>query len=165
MRTGYQQSAPFVFPNAGDNSADIRNLGLQHLVDEFTADWITQLEILQVLWIDLNADDQNELIVRVRDSAYCGTIGCDGEIFAKTDESWVNIGGGPMFGNIYVGAPIRQGYRTLWFGDACAVWTGSRYDSEYDDRQDGEFVHSHACGKNYDLEHADATFACTDCHM
>jgi hypothetical protein len=119
---------------------------------------------LDYLWVDLNGDKQDEVIMYMANGMFCGSVGCESFVFQKKEGMWKKVGEAASFESVGTGNPVRSGYATLWFGDMCAVWNGDKYIVTGDDRQDGDHVHPHACGKNYDPNTADAVFACKDCH-
>ena len=163
MRKGYENASFFDFTRDAvrEYAVFFNNL----VAREYAEDGVTSKD-LEYLWFDLNSDGQDEVIVRVDHLAFCGSVGCSGNVFERIDNVWKEIGGGAIMEVVKIGPPIRNRYQTLWFGDMCVVWNveDEKYDLADDDRQDGDQVHSHACGKNYDPNTADATFACSDCH-
>ncbi|MBT3238140.1 MAG: hypothetical protein HOL37_02995 [Rhodospirillaceae bacterium] len=160
MRQGYKEATFYEFaPGAMRGHGEY----FQGLIDEEDPFGIKASE-LEYLWIDVNSDGLDEVVVRVSHGAYCGSIGCNGFILERVNNSWSEIGWGSIMEGVIVGPPSRNGYQTLWFGDMCAVWNGETYSVEGDDRQDGDQIHPHACGKNYNIKTADATHRCSDCH-
>jgi len=162
MRNGYGSSSFFEFTR---RDARANEKVFQHLIaQEFPGYGLTPKDI-QYLWLDLNSDGVKEVILRIRRSEFCGSIGCESIILERVNNTWGKIGRGQNFNGITTGAPIRNGYKTLWFGDMCLVGVGEGYRMASDDRQDGKHIHPHACGKNYDRDNADAAYACPDCHV
>ena len=114
-------------------------------------------------WVDLNDDGLEEVFLKIVTGGLCGSMGCETLVLEHAGSGWQEIGNLSLDG-LRLGPPVRDGYRTIYAHDACAVWLDDRYRTTWDDRQDGDWVHPHACGKNYAPSTADALHACPDCH-
>lgn len=116
------------------------------------------------VWSDLDGDGTDEVMLKPEDAASCGSIGCVGVVLRRQGQDWTVVGRLPFVRTIRVGSPVRGGYRTLYSMDACAVWDGRGYVTVGDDWQDGEDIHPHACGRNYEPELTEAIPTCHRCH-
>ncbi len=47
---------------------------------------------IRILYHDLNDDGQDEMLIYFRAGYYCGTAGCEVDIWQKKSNQWVNIG-------------------------------------------------------------------------
>lgn len=78
---------------------------------------------------DVNGDGVTELFVYNTHSSWCGSAGCQTDIFEGSGKNWQNIGGGPLLERVMEESVC--GYRSLKGVDGIYRWDGKEYGLAY----------------------------------
>lgn len=76
--------------------------------------------------VDLDADGDPELFIRIREGETCEAATCTTLVFSKVQNAWMRVmeSGTP---DISVAKKMTKGYRDLLVGEQPWSWTGRRY--------------------------------------
>ena len=164
MRTGYGAAVNHTFvvgDTRGSAEAFQRVLDTSYVASKDTL----RAEDQAYVWVDLNGDGTDEVLLMIHGFGYCGSIGCSGAILILEDGQWTENARISLVDPIGIGSPRREGYATVYSMDMCAAWNGARYEIRGDDIQDGISIHPHACGKHYDRRLVNSIQPCNRCHL
>ena len=78
---------------------------------------------------DVNGDGVTEIFVFNTHSSWCGSAGCDTDIFERVGDDWRDIGGGLLATNVMDESVC--GYRSLKGVDGIYRWNGKEYGLAY----------------------------------